>query len=195
MTKLGIDFDNTLVCYDKLFYDLALEKGLIHESIASDKISVRNYLRGQGKDEEFTLLQGEVYGLRILEAEPAEGMLKTLSELHERGISMVLVSHKTKTPYKGPQYDLHKAASSWLEKYGFRSKKGMNWSEKNIFFEQTKMDKIERIVDLECTHYVDDLSEILELLPEGIKRIHYNPKGYSKAKGAIEIKNWKDLQL
>ena len=72
----------------------------------------------------------------------------------------------------------------------------MNWSEKNIFFEQTKMDKIERIVGLECTHYVDDLSEILELLPEGIKKNPLQSKRlFEKAKGAIEIKNWKDLQL
>ena len=33
MTLLGLDFDNTLVCYDKLFHKLALEKGLIDKSI------------------------------------------------------------------------------------------------------------------------------------------------------------------
>ena len=31
MTLLGLDFDNTLVRYDKLFYKVALEKGLIEE--------------------------------------------------------------------------------------------------------------------------------------------------------------------
>ena len=29
MTLLGLDFDNTLVRYDKLFHQLAVEKGLI----------------------------------------------------------------------------------------------------------------------------------------------------------------------
>ena len=117
MTLLGLDFDNTLVRYDKLFHQLALEKGLIEKSLPADKTAIRNYLRSQGQDEQFTLLQGEVYGLRILEAEPAEGMLKALAELHKRGIPMVLVSHKTTTPYKGPAYDLHQAALSWLNKY------------------------------------------------------------------------------
>ena len=121
MTLLGLDFDNTLVRYDKLFHQLALEKGLIEESLPADKTAIRDYLRSQGQDEQFTLLQGEVYGLRILEAEPAEGMLKALGELHQRGIPMVLVSHKTRTPYKGPAYDLHQAAWSWLEKHGFFS--------------------------------------------------------------------------
>ena len=94
---LGLDFDNTLVSYDKLFHKLAIEKGIIDEHFLIDKIAIRNHLRESGRDELFTLLQGEVYGLRILEAEPAEGMVEALCKLRERGIEMVLVSHKTKT--------------------------------------------------------------------------------------------------
>lgn len=101
MTLLGLDFDNTLVRYDKLFHQLALEKGLIEESVPADKTAVRDYLRRQGKDEQFTLLQGEVYGLRILEAEPAEGMLEALRGIKRLNIKMVLISHKTRKPYKG----------------------------------------------------------------------------------------------
>ena len=86
------------------------EKSLIEESLPIHKTAIRDFLRSQGQDDQFTLLQGEVYGLRILEAEPAEGMLNALGELHKRGVPMVLVSHKTKTPYKGPAYDLHQAA-------------------------------------------------------------------------------------
>ena len=100
MTLLGLDFDNTLVRYDQLFHRLALEKRLIKESLPADKTAIRDYLRSQDQDEHFTLLQGEVYGPRILEAQPAVGMLKALGELHQRGVPMVLVSHKTKTPYK-----------------------------------------------------------------------------------------------
>ena len=65
MTLLGLDFDNTLVRYDKLFHQLAVEKKLIKETFPCDKIAIRNFLRNEGKDENFTLLQGEVYGLRI----------------------------------------------------------------------------------------------------------------------------------
>ena len=103
MTLLGLDFDNTLVRYDKLFYQLALERKLIKESLPADKIIIRNHLRSKGQDEDFTLLQGEVYGRRILEAEPAEGMLNALKRLKKDGVQMRLVSHKTKTPYKGPK--------------------------------------------------------------------------------------------
>ena len=115
MTLLGLDFDNTLVRYDKLFHQLALEKGLIEKSLSADKIAIRDHLRSQGQDEQFTLLQGEVYGLRILEAEPAEGMMSALNELKERGIKMVLVSHKTRKPYKGPSYNSQTSTWNLLE--------------------------------------------------------------------------------
>ena len=66
-------------------------------------------------------MQGEVYGLKILEAEPAEGMMEALKGLSSSGIEMVIVSHKTRTPYKGPAYDMHKAALEWLEEHHFFS--------------------------------------------------------------------------
>ena len=94
MTLLGLDFDNTLVRYDKLFHQLALEKKLIDKSLPAEKTLIRDYLRSQGQDEQFC--QGEVYGLRILEAEPAKGVLESLMGLKELDVPMVLVSHKTK---------------------------------------------------------------------------------------------------
>ena len=195
MTLLGLDFDNTLVRYDGLFHKLAVKKELIEESIPADKTAIRDYLHNQGQDEQFTLLQGEVYGLRILEAEPAEGMLKALDELNQRGIRMVIVSHKTRTPYKGPAYDLHEAAWSWLEENGFFSKNGLNWNKNQVFFEESKIKKIKRIENLKCTHYIDDLEEILSLLPNDIKRMHYNPtKNKETERRYTTLSSWKDIQ-
>ena len=193
MTLLGLDFDNTLVRYDKLFHQVALEKSLIEESLPADKTAIRDYLRNQGQDEQFTLLQGEVYGLRILEAEPAEGMLNALAKLHQRGIPMLLVSHKTRTPYKGPAYDLHQAAWNWLEKYEFFSPNGLNWKRKQVFFEDSKHAKVARIKEEGCTHYIDDLPEILEMLPAEINKILYapgQPQGNCKA---MHLNHWRNL--
>ena len=194
MTLLGLDFDNTLVRYDNLFHQLALEKGLINNNIQASKTKIRDYLRSQDKDEEFTLLQGEVYGLRILDAEPAEGMLKALKELHESGVRMVLVSHKTKTPYKGPDYNLRKAAWSWLEKYRFFDKLGLNWKEEQIYFESNKQDKIRRIHTLGCTHYIDDLPEILESLRPNVRKLLYCPEKVMKNSSYIHLESWEELK-
>ena len=193
MTLLGLDFDNTLVRYDNLFHRLAVEKGLIDDSMVVDKIGIRDYLREQGRDDEFTMLQGEVYGLRILDANPAEGMLNALDNLKLMGIPMVLVSHKTRFPYKGPQYDLHQAAMNWLNKNSFFSQEGLAWSQSQIHFESTKENKIRKILSLGCTHYVDDLPEIINMLPKSVKRILYSPGNVSSACSDIVINHWSDL--
>ena len=193
MTILGLDFDNTLVRYDKLFHQLALEKSLIDKSLPADKTAIRDYLRSQGQDEQFTLLQGEVYGLRILEAEPAEGMLEALLHLNEHGIRMVLVSHKTRTPYKGPVYDLHAAAVEWLKKYDFFKSDKLNWTLDQVFFENSKSEKAARIQSLKCTHYIDDLPEILELIPKNIKRILYDPSKTNATNPEETISHWNQL--
>ena len=163
MTLLGLDFDNTLVHYDSLFYQLAHEKNLINERIPAKKIAIRDYLRSKGKDEDFTLLQGEVYGLRILEAEAAKGMM-TYKKSMKRGVSVVVVSHKTIRPYKGPPYELRRALLIGWINITF-DKTGLNLSEDRIFFEEaTKENRADKTIG--CTHYVDDLKEILEALPK-----------------------------
>ena len=193
MTLLGLDFDNTLVRYDKLFHQLALEKNLIDESLPAEKILIRDYLRSQGQDEQFTLLQGEVYGLRILEAEPAKGVLESLMGLKELDVPMVLVSHKTKIPFKGPPYDLREAALNWLCKHGFFSSRVIGWSPDQVYFEDTKELKIERIRSLGCTHYVDDLPEILAMLPSSVTGILYDPMDAHVFDAKHSISEWKFL--
>ena len=60
---IGIDFDNTIVCYDGVFYETAVERKMIGcDSQCRSKEQVRDYLRGIGKEDQWTLLQGYVYG-------------------------------------------------------------------------------------------------------------------------------------
>jgi len=173
--RLGLDFDNTLISYDQLFYRVALDKGLIPAEIPKQKNAVRDSMRERGIEEEWTRLQGEVYGSRILEAEPYPGMLATLKQLASKHIPMCIVSHKTRTPYLGEPWDLHAAARGWLQQQGFLAAKGLAWSESQIFFELTKEEKVARILALGCTHYVDDLPEILAMLPARVERILFAP--------------------
>ena len=173
--RLGLDFDNTLISYDRLFHRVALDKGLILEDILKQKNAVRDSMRERGIEDEWTRLQGEVYGGRILEAVPYPGMLQTLKLLADKEVPMCIVSHKTRNPYIGQPWDLHAAARSWLQKHGFLDPNGMAWLDGQIFFELTKQEKIARILDLECTHYVDDLPEILAMLPNHVERILFAP--------------------
>ena len=45
---VGVDFDNTIVSYDALFWNVALEKKLIPESVPPVKNAVRDHLRAAG---------------------------------------------------------------------------------------------------------------------------------------------------
>ena len=65
MKIIGLDFDNTLTNYDRLFYQTAIDLNLIPQNIKSEKITIRNYLKSKNKEDEFTILQGKVYGERI----------------------------------------------------------------------------------------------------------------------------------
>ena len=194
MIRLGLDFDNTLTNYDLLFFTLALEKKLVPKTLAKSKLAVRDFLRASKKEREFTLLQGEVYGKRIFEAKQSEGMFKALKKLKKDGINFYIVSHKSKKPYLGPKYDLHDSAMKWLERNNFFSADGLRMSKDNVYFELTKESKINRIEILGCTHYVDDLPEILMLLNNNIKKIHYNPtKNLSYEDKFENLYDWQNI--
>jgi hypothetical protein len=139
-------------------------------------------------------MQGEVYGVRINEARPFDGMLETLGSLKEASVEMCIVSHKTRTPYLGPNYDLHQAARDWLTKHGFFDEQGLSWGKKHVFFESTKEEKVRQILSLGCTHYIDDLPEILKMLPDRMTKILFSPKDKIKEKnGWLVLRSWKDL--
>ena len=194
--RLGFDFDNTLISYDQLFHRVALDKHLIPEATPPQKNAVRDYLREQGIEDEWTRMQGEVYGGRILEADPYLGMQATLLALMGKQIPMCIVSHKTRTPYLGEPWDLHVAARSWLRKQGFFDAQGLGWSDEQVFFELTKEAKVARIQALGCTHYVDDLPEILEMLPGSVEKILFDPaQAHSMEPSWKRLSAWKDLPV
>lgn len=191
---LGLDFDNTLISYDQLFRHVALDKGLIPAETAPLKNAVRDYLRRHDREDVWTLLQGEVYGGRILEAEPYPGMHETLVNLSARQIPMCIVSHKTRWPYLGERRDLHAAARSWLERQRFYATDGLGWQDAQVFFELTKEDKVARIVAQRCTHYIDDLPEILDMLPDTVDKILFSPgEGGVTQHGWTVMHDWSEL--
>lgn len=191
---LGFDFDNTLISYDRLFHRVAVDEALIPESVPAQKNAVRDFLREQGREDEWTRLQGAVYGGRILEAEPFPGMRDIIGKLSRNKVLMCIVSHKTRTPYLGEPLDLHLAARNWLAQQGFHDPKGFGWREDQVFFEVTKEAKVSRIAQLGCTHYVDDLPEILEMLPEGVEKILFAPNGIARTSSSWRtMESWEDL--
>ena len=191
---LGLDFDNTIIKYDELFHKIAYEKELIPADLPKEKNAIRNYLRKNNIEDEWTIIQGEVYGDRIKEAVPFEGMLETLQALTVKQIPINIISHKTREPYLGPKKDLHAAAISWLKIHYFFNPEYLNLKKNKIYFEVTKEKKIDRIMEAGCTHYVDDLPEILEMIPDTVIKILFAPNGVEiKKENWIIMNSWKEL--
>ena len=174
---VGVDFDNTIVGYDRLFHSVAVEQGLVPTATEPTKSAVRDQLRSTGQEDAWTELQGYVYGARMAEAEPIPGALECLAQLIRHDVEMYIISHKTRHPYRGPQYDLHAGAWNWLEDHGAFERSQVGLRRSAVFFEETKEAKLARIGVQHCTHFIDDLPEILNApdFPDEVQRILLDP--------------------
>jgi len=175
--RIGIDFDNTIVRYDGLFHRLAVERGLIPQELPRTKRHVRDHLRNIGREDDWTGLQAEAYGPRLIDAEPFEGVLDFLRACRAGGVEVTIISHKTRYPYRGPRYDLHEAAGQWLNAQGFLKSAHTGLTPRRVYFEPTLEAKLARIAACRCTHFIDDLPEFLAEagFPPGVERILFDP--------------------
>ncbi|MCF7762486.1 MAG: haloacid dehalogenase-like hydrolase [Verrucomicrobia bacterium] len=193
---IGLDFDNTIICYDSVFHQVAVERALIPSSVPAIKEAIRNYLRSAGKEREWTELQGYVYGKRITEAEAFPGLFEFLGGCKDRNIDFIVISHKTQFPFQGPPYDLHVSARNWMEQKGFFDSSRIDFSEDRLFFEPTKQRKLNRIAAMGCQHFVDDLPEIFAdpEFPVGVHGILFDPASRgTEVPGVQSVVSWTEV--
>ncbi len=177
MRTIGIDLDNTIIDYRGVFHRHAVARGLIPATVPLGKDDVRDYLRRAGRDEDFTLLQGYVYGPGLAEAKPFPNVQTGIAALQASGASAAIVSHKTPRPFRGPPYDLQACARAWLESNGLVGAAVGQVRPERVFLEPTKEAKLARIAALQCEWFIDDLPEFLAepAFPEHTRRILFDP--------------------
>lgn len=176
---IGIDFDNTIISYDRLIHKIALEKGLIPPSFSQSKKEIRDHLRRQPQGEiEWQKIQALIYGARIQEAALISGVKPFLQECAQRNIKVYIISHKT-------EY-----SNLYKEGVNFRTS-ALNWMNEHLFsehlaaaavhFTSTQDEKIIKIGSLGCTHFIDDLEEVLNspLFPQKVTKILFNQQSGS----------------
>jgi hypothetical protein len=197
-TIIGIDLDNTLVCYDELFHSAARQEGLIERSTPKSKERIRDTIRllSQGEDK-WTRLQTIVYGPQMSGAETFEGSEDFLRHCSARGTRTLIISHKT--PFAnldGKQVDLRESALAWMAAKKFFASDGCGLSPDDVFFESTRSEKIERIHSLGCTHFIDDLAEVFaeHSFPRDIAKLLFAPHGAKIDNQDIKVfKAWREL--
>lgn len=172
--RIGIDFDNTIVCYDGLFHKIAVAERLVPRDCGPTKTEIRDHLRAAGRERDWTALQGRVYGTGISQAQPFRGAIQFLSD-PPSGCEIWIVSHRTRRPYLGDDMDLHAAARTWLSCHGLDDLLDAGV----VHFEETREAKLKRIAAIGCDAFVDDLPEFLAdpEFPSEARRILFDPAG------------------
>lgn len=109
---------------------------------------------------------------------------------------LYIVSHKTERAVQDEAVNLRSAAMRWMREEGFFDPGRLGFSESDVFFEDTRSDKIRRISVLGCTHYVDDLEEVLcdASFPESVTRILFGGRANAvAAPGVAHVGTWDEL--
>jgi hypothetical protein len=193
--RVGLDLDNTLAGYDRLFALAAAECGYLSAAAAPSKQAVRAAIRALPDGErKWRQLQARVYGPRMIEAEVAPGAAAAVRRLQDAGAEIAIVSHKSRYAAEDAGgADLREAALGWLAAKGFFSTLGLRRDA--VFFEDDRQRKLGRIGELGCTHFVDDLEEVLgdPAFPEGVERLLYAPIGDCAAGPWRRCASWTEV--
>jgi hypothetical protein len=197
--KVGIDFDNTIVTYDQVFRSAAIERGLIDDAVGAEKRAIRDRIRLLPDGElSWQRLQGYVYGTGIAQATVFEGVASFLHRCGREGCPVVIVSHKTEFGHHDPvQINLRRAALDWMTAQGFFAAEGYGVCAESVYFEETRGAKLARISALGCTHFIDDLPEVLEdpAFPGSVTRILFSPgDARDRSRPYVVCRTWRDVE-
>ncbi|MEY3775470.1 MAG: hypothetical protein RLZZ129_2250 [Verrucomicrobiota bacterium] len=193
---VGVDFDNTIVCYDAIFHRVAVERGLIPAGVPATKTAVRDHLRRVGQEPAWTELQGYVYGPRLVDADMYPGVKDFFLACRQLCVTVKIISHKTRHPYSGEAHDLHAFARGWLAHHGFLAQDGIALPATEVFLEVTKEAKLARIKAEKCTVFIDDLPEILgdREFPDETRRVLFDALGIHPDDPAlVRVRSWAEI--
>lgn len=193
--KIGLDFDNTIVSYDSIFFQVAQERGLTPDGLPRSKLAVRDHLRQIGQEDVWTEMQGYVYGARMLEADAFPGIVQFLHWARQAGVETCIVSHKTKHPFLGHPYDLHAIARQWIVQ-NLHDDAGPLIPDERIYFELTKAEKLARIEAVQVDYFIDDLPEILTATGFPASRttpILFDPARENDGALPLSVAGWDDV--
>lgn len=194
--RIGIDFDNTIAGYDRVFREVAAEWGLLPAGFVGGKQAVREALRARpGGEREWMRLQGRVYGKYMARAEPVAGVEAVLRRWRRCGAALFVVSHKSRYGHFDPErIDLREAALGWLTERGLFGPGGLDPA--RVFFEETREAKVARIAALALDHFIDDLPEVFAepAFPAGVRRHLLATAGAAEVPAGVAVyRGWEEL--
>ncbi|MEK9942786.1 MAG: phosphotransferase enzyme domain protein, partial [Gammaproteobacteria bacterium] len=180
--RIGLDFDNTIACYDAVFESIARERGYVSQSWSGPKAEVRVAVRSRPQGElDWQRLQGQVYGKYMHLANVFPEVANFLLRSKARNDELFIVSHKTEFGHYDPdKIPLREEALRWMRANRFFGASGLGLSEENVFFANTREEKIGEISRLKCEVFIDDLWEVFAEpgFPNETRKILFQPESY-----------------
>ena len=192
---IGIDFDNTLIDYSRVFEFCAKQFTSAPKHVAEDKNALKTYLLSRKHGNTiWTQLQCRVYGQGIENAKFSRGVLQFLLVCKRKKIPVTIISHKSKTCAEGKHHDIRTPACLFLKRHQFYDKTGV--SKDNVFFEETRHEKLLRIKREKCTHFIDDLIDVFQAptFPNNVTKILYGTNATGNGKDVLAFGRWRDIK-
>ena len=193
---IGLDFDNTIACYNDVFTSEAKIKGLVNQEWEGSKQDLKLLLDTlEDGQTVWQTMQGQVYGPSMQKATIFPGVARFLLRCKLEGHTVYIVSHKTKYGhFDKTKTLLRKASLKWMDNQGFFKDNLYGINRKNIFFANTQSEKVLKIRNLNLDVFIDDLEEVFfhHDFPE-IKKILFS--GSSSIYKDVELcNNWTDIE-
>ena len=115
---IGIDFDNTIACYDKVFQEVAKNQQIVDKNWFGKKTELKNLISKSKNGKKLWMkIQGMVYGQYMKNADIMDGFESFLTASKILNIDICIISHKTKYGhFDKKKIDLRKEALRWIKK-------------------------------------------------------------------------------
>ena len=112
--RIGIDFDNTIVNYDKVFHFLAKKKYELSSQYITKK-EIRKKIINLKGEKSWMAMQGQAYGKHMFKAEISLGFKNFLHRAILNEAEIFIVSHKTEFGhYDKSKTNLRKKSYEWI---------------------------------------------------------------------------------
>ena len=181
--RIGLDFDNTIANYDSAFPVVAKQLGL-STTAANKRELKRDLFKEVNGEDSWQRVQGLAYGRFISLASLNPGVLEFIIRSKVRDSELFIVSHKTEFGhFDETKTPLRDAATNWLIEKRILGAGALQIPSESVFYTSTRLEKLEKIRNLELDVFIDDLSEVLvdALFPVRTKKV------LSEAVGMLKV--------
>ena len=196
--RIGLDFDNTIANYDQAFPEVArilgYETNNLNATLNKRDLKLKLLKQPDG-DTAWQKVQGLVYGKFIDLASLYPGVYEFVLRALASGHEIFIVSHKTELGhFDESRTPLRQAATTWLINQKLVGDSDSKIKLQNIFYAETRDEKINKMVELQLDVFIDDLDEVLSdrSFPKRTRKILFG-SGATTSQEILAMQSWREV--